>query len=129
MSRFAKVAATGRFVLPGPCACPSQPHDEDWIELRTELGTGDILALDAMESPVERLEYLATSWNLRDDDGTEAPLDRAHLDALYQDTYEAWDVWFRANVKVLTLPKAPDAPSPNGSRAGARSPRTKQTAR
>lgn len=127
MSRFASKTATARFVLQGSCQCPNQPHDEDWIELRTELGTSDVLALDDMVTPVERLGYLATAWNLKDDDGADAPLDEEHIGALFQDTFEAFDVWFRANVRAMTLPKASAAPSRNGSRAAASSARGRTT--
>lgn len=121
MSRFADPKATKRFVLPGPCACPNQPHDEDWMEVRTQLGTADLLKIEDAGSGIDRLEVMVVAWNLRDDDGSEAPVDRDHLERLYFDAalFKAFDAWTNEHVKVVALPNGSGAPSRNGSRVSA----------
>lgn len=118
MSRFANPAATGRFVLPGGCQCPGSPHEEDFIDLRTQLGTADIIALDGVDS-VEQIVYLATGWNLLDDDGTDAALDPDHVGRLFAGSVADLRDWITNNVSALPLPNGSGAPSANGSRASA----------
>lgn len=116
MSRFANPRLTGRFVL-GPCACEGTPHDEDWMLLRTELGTMELAELG--DDPTGKLRLMIAEWNLHDDDGRTAPIDDDHVRRLFADNYEALDAWLKANVKVTALPNAFGAPSRNGSRESA----------
>lgn len=118
MSRFADPKASARLVLAGGCQCPGEPHDEDWIEIRTELGTSDVLVISEGNS-VDALERLAVSWNLLDDDGSPAPVDRAHIERLYVDAFDQFDDWIEKNVKVKALPNGSGARSRNGSRPSA----------
>ncbi len=117
MSRFANVHATARLVLKGGCQCPGTPHDEDWIEMRTQLGTADSLAI-AAGSSIDALEVLVVGWNLLDDDGP-APVDREHLGALFAEVFTEIDGFIEKYVSVTSLPKASAAPSDSGSRASA----------
>lgn len=130
MSRFANPKATGRFVLPGPCACPGQPHDEDWMDLRTELGTADIIAMLGT-SAVEDLALLTVGWNLLDDDGSPAPVDREHIDRLYGDEafFNAFREWSGKHIRNKPLPNGSSVPSRNGSRGNAGSLQTIPTRR
>ena len=128
MSRFANKRATARLVLAGGCQCPDSPHDEDWIDLRTELGTADVVAMSDGNS-IDTLERLVVDWNLRDPDGREAPVDREHIGDLFADAFSQLDGWIEQNVKVATLPKASGGPSRNGSRATASSSRGRRTGR
>lgn len=124
MSRFANPKATERFVL-GPCECPGEPHDDDWINLRSELGADDVAKL-VQGNSIDALELLAVEWNLLDHDGTVAPLDRAHIERLYADTFEKLDKWVTAHVRITSLPNVSGAPSANGSRGSASAIRTTQ---
>ena len=134
MSRFADPKATDRLSL-GPCQCPGTPHDEDWIELRTEVGAADLKRLAEGDS-LDTLSTLAVSWNLLEDDGTKAPLDREHIDRLFADTFGLVDDWAwgpgkpgerdgtKAHLRLETLPNARAARSPSSSQAsGSRRPR------
>lgn len=120
MSRFANPKATGRFVLPGACACPGQPHDEDWIDFRVELGTVDVIAM-LTTNAAEDLERLAVAWNLLDDDGKPAPVDKEHIDRLYgdEDFFNAFREWSNKHIRNKPLPNASGVPSRNGSRGNA----------
>ena len=118
MSRFANPNATGHFVLPGPCVCPGQPHDEDYISLRTELGGIELVEFATAEGS-DRLRILATDWNLLDDSGAIAPMDEDHFRRLYSEAFEPLNDWLTKNLKTSTLPNASGAPSRNGSRASA----------
>lgn len=120
MSRFADPKATERFVLPGPCACPNGPHDEDWMDLRSELGTADIQAM-LTSTPVEDFERLIVRWNLLDDDGSEAPVDRDHIERLYgdDDFFTAFRDWSATHIRNKPLPNGYGVPSRNGSRGNA----------
>lgn len=122
MSRFANPAATERFILPGGCQCPGSPHDEDWMSVRTELGTADIVALERAES-VDRLLLLVTEWNLLDEDGTAAVVDAEHVGLLFAESFDALGEWVGEHVRARTLPNASGAPSVSGSRASASSTR------
>lgn len=119
MSRFANPNATDRLVL-GDCECPGKPHAEDWIMLRTELGGYDFGRLLAGNS-VDTLEILATSWNLLDDSGDLAPLDREHIDALFTDYARPLTEWVQKHLKLLAapLPNASGARSRRGTRESA----------
>lgn len=116
MSRFASRKTTARYVLPGPCQCPGQPHDEDYIVMRSALGMADVFALDDMATPVERIAYLATEWNLLLDDGTAAPLTEEYIGLLLQDDYQPFGAWFSANMTVTRLPNGSAVPSQPSSR-------------
>lgn len=121
MSRFANPKATERFVIPGPCACPGKPHDEDWIEVRTQLGTADLASLAMAQTAAERFAVWFVSWNLRDDDGREVPLTHEAIGNLWTDEafFKAFDAWTTEHAKVRVLPNASGAPSANGSRGSA----------
>lgn len=128
MSRFANERATGRLVLRGGCQCSGTPHDEDWIELRTELGTVDTIAISEGKS-IDALERLIVDWNLHGDDGKVAPVDREHIGKLFADAFDELETWVEANVTVKNVPKASAAHSRNGSRASVTSSRGKTTGR
>lgn len=128
MSRFANRRATGRLVLTGGCQCPGTPHDEDWIELRTQLGTADVLAISD-GTGIDALERLVVDWNLQTDDGQVAPVDREHIGDLYSDAFDQLDKWMATNLVVSTLPNGSGARSQSGSRTSATSSRGKRTAR
>lgn len=126
MSRFANPTATGRFVLPGGCQCVGSPHEEDWMDLRTQLGTSDIIALEGVDT-VGQVAHLLTGWNLLDDDGTEAPLDHEHIGRLFAESVAPLREWIAENVSALPLPNVSGAHSANGSRASASpTPRTRK---
>lgn len=118
MSRFADPTATARFVLPGGCQCQGKPHDDDWMELRTQL-SGIELAEFASAPADTRLRMLIVSWNLIGDDGTVAPIDDEYLRRLYSDIFEPLDSWVTEHLQFQSLPNGSGAPSANGSRASA----------
>lgn len=126
MSRFADPTATARFVL-GECQCPGTPHDEDWIDLRSELGAQDVLLM-ASGNSLDFLERAIVGWNLLDGDGTLAPVDRDHIERLFADTFNDLDAFISKHIRVGTqLPNASGAPSRNGSRGSASRTRTTRT--
>ena len=111
MSRFANPDAKERISL-GPCECLGTPHDEDWIELRSEIGAEDVAALQA-ESAVDGLARLIVAWNLLDFDGSPAPTDREHVARLYSDNLEPVSAWIADHLRVVTaLPNRSAARSP-----------------
>ena len=110
MSRFANPDAKERLVL-GPCECPGKPHDEDWMDLRTELGAEDALALSQGNS-IDALAVLVVGWNLLDHDGSSAPVDRDHLGRLYTDSFEPLNGWIEQHVRLTALPNRSAARSP-----------------
>ena len=126
MSRFADRSATDRMSL-GACQCPGTPHGDDWIEMRTELGMGDVLRMSEGDS-IDTLALVITAWNLLDNDGWAAPLDRDHIERLYADSFERLDTWTTAHLRVATLPNANGAPSRNGSGASAATRKTRRHA-
>lgn len=129
MSRFVNASATERIVL-GDCECPGKPHDEDWIDLRSELGAQDILLLSAGSS-IDALQILAVDWNLIDHDGTTARLDRDHLERLATDTpiFNKLAGWVTKHTAVNSLPNASGAPSANGLQGSASAIQTIPTRR
>lgn len=128
MSRFADPNAVERLSF-GACQCPGTPHDEDWIDLRTQLGGEDAERI-ARGGSVDALLLLVTAWNFLDADGSEAPIDRAHLAALFGDQYATLNEWVSEHVQFATLPNASAAPSPRTSRgSGSRSTPTPRTGR
>lgn len=118
---FASPKATERFVL-GECRCPGTPHDEDFIDLRSELSGMDLATMEGSE-PVDRMKILIVGWNLRDDQG-EVPIDGDHLALLYIDIFTRLNEWLDEHAKVAALPNGSGAPSRNGSRASASRTRT-----
>ena len=116
MSRFADREATGLLTLPGGCQCPGTPHASDWLRLRTELGAEEVVRLAKADS-IGALGMLVVEWNLLDNDGTLAPLDRDHFQALFAENFGPLDEWIETNVRVGSLPNAPAARSPRSSRA------------
>ena len=124
MSRFADPKATARLVL-GPCECPGSPHAEDWMDVRTELGAEDALTL-AQGNSIDALEVLVTGWNLLDNDGSTAPVDRDHLSRMFSDNFDVLNGWIEKKVRLSTLPNASAARSRASSRAsGSRTPRAR----
>lgn len=120
VSRFADPNATDRLVL-GPCACPGTPHGEDWMELRTQLGAEDLVQME--RGGVASLEVLVVRWNLLDNDGSAAALDRDHFARLYLDVYPLLNEWTKQHVRTSTVPNASAAPSRASTRAsGSRTP-------
>lgn len=115
MSRFANPNARDRLVL-GACQCPGTPHDEDWMSLRTELGAEDALRI-AQGNSIDALEVLVVDWNLLDDDGKVAPVDRDHMARLFSDAFEVLDGWIEAHVRLTALPNGSAARSRTTSRA------------
>jgi hypothetical protein len=113
MSRFADPTVTARLDL-GPCQCPGTPHASDYIEMRTELGARDVLAVATGDS-LDALATLIVGWNLLDNDGTPAPVDRDHIDRLYADSFDALNGWIEGRVRVSSLPNGSGAPSADGS--------------
>lgn len=122
MSRFANPEATERLTL-GPCVCPGTPHDEDWMDLRSEFGAEDVLKIARMDS-LDVLGLLIVRWNLFDNDGSTAPVDRKHINLIFADTFNLLDSWVTKHVRVTTVPNASGAPSRNGSRGSASQIRT-----
>lgn len=120
MSRFANPDAVGRFVFPGGCQCPGSPHEEDWMDLRTELGTADMLVIAASgTNPLAVVSHLLRGWNLLDEDGSEAPADSEHLGRLFTGELETVNQWLNDNLQLKPLPNGSGAHSVNGSRASA----------
>lgn len=127
MSRFANPNAVARMVL-GACACPGTPHEEDWMELRGELGGDDTLRL-AQGNSIDALEILVIRWNLLDDDGSEAPVDRDHLSRLFADNFAQLNAFVEDHVRLATLPNASAARSRTTSGAsGSRHTRKRKKA-
>jgi hypothetical protein len=122
MSRFANPQATERLVL-GDCECPGKPHDEDWIDMRTEFGAQDAVAL-ASGNSLEALELIVVGWNLLDHDGSSAPVDRSHIERLFADTFDVINPWITKHARLGTLPNGSGAHSANGSRVSASATRT-----
>jgi hypothetical protein len=100
----------------GLCSCAGAPHAEgDWIELRTELGAGDMEPISG--GNIDALQHLIVGWNLLDNDGSKAPVDRVHIDRLFADTFEAFEKFTSDNIRTAAVPNVPAAPSRSSSRA------------
>lgn len=115
MSRFADPKATARLSL-GQCQCPGIPHDEDYIDLRTEIGASEYKRLEEGDS-IDLLAALAVGWNLLEADGTTAPVDREHIDRLYVDTFGLLNDWTAKHIRLTTLPNGPAVRSRSSTRA------------
>lgn len=110
MSRFANPDAKERLVL-GPCECLGKPHDEDWIDLRTELGAEAFGEIEKATT-VEGLTALVVGWNLLDFDGTPATVDREHVGRLFGDNFAPVTEWMGNHLRVVTaLPNPSAVPS------------------
>jgi hypothetical protein len=116
---FADPKATGRFVL-GDCRCDGKPHDEDYMDIRTDLSGEDLANLEGARGG-EKLRLLVVGWNLN------VPLEDAPFDRMYLDVFERLNIWLDENAKVAALPNGSGAPSRNGSRASASRTRTTRT--
>lgn len=113
---FADPTTTGRFVL-GDCRCAGKPHDEDYMDIRTDLSGEDLAALEEARGG-EKLRFLVTGWNL------DVPLEGAPFDRMYIDVFARLNEWLDSHAKVAALPNASGAPSANGSRGSASHTRT-----
>lgn len=116
MSRFADPNATKRFDI-GTCQCPGTPHESDWIDLRSSMGTADALAMAEAEDSVGILGLLIRGWNLLDNDGNLAEVNAENIGLLYGDVFTDLDAWINDNVQTATLPNGSAVRSANGSRA------------
>ncbi len=126
MSRFADVTATERLSL-GACQCPGTPHDEDYLDVRTQLGAEDALVL-ARGNSIDALVVLVVGWNLLDTDGSTATVDREHLSRLFSDTFDVLDGWIEEHVRLTSLPNASAARSRSSSRASGSRTRARKKA-
>jgi hypothetical protein len=94
------------------------------MELRTELGVEDALRL-AQGSSLDALEVLVVGWNLLDNDGELAPVDRDHLARLFSDSFDTLNGWIEEHVRLRALPNGSAARSRTSSGAsGSRRTRT-----
>lgn len=133
MSHFANPKRTERYTF--GCRCPGKPHEEDWMDLRVELGAEETAALQraptGLLGRVRALSMLLTDWNLLRDDGTEAPATAEMVQSLWADVFsEDLDAWIAEHVRLTSLPNASGGRSPNGSSATAsptRAPRRRQS--
>jgi hypothetical protein len=110
MSRFANPDARDRLVL-GPCECPGTPHAEDYLELRTELGAEDAIVMET-GAIFDKLTVLIVGWNLLDNDGEPAPVDRGHIAGLFADNFAPLDGWIDKHLRMGTVPNRSAARSP-----------------
>jgi len=122
VSRFVDRAATYRLSL-GACQCPDKPHDEDWIDLRTQFSGIEWREMIAFGTK-HALSIMVTDWNLRNEGG-DIPLTPETLADLDTATCEAIDQWFEVNVPIPDFPNRSGAHSRNGSRVSASSARPK----
>lgn len=125
MSRFANPTRTERYYFPDGCKCPGEPHDQDWMALRTELGaeeTAQLAMLQAFGSAAgpKAVGILLTEWNLLDDDGSPAPATPEMVGRLWADLYsDSLNAWIDKHVRMTSLPNGSGGRSPNGSSATA----------
>lgn len=119
--RFADREAVHRLVL-GPCGCPSQPHAEDWVDIRTEL-SGTEWATIMAGNTARSLAVLVRAWNLENEAG-EVPVTEATLEALDLPTFTAIDRWIGEHIEVPKVPNPSAGPSRRGSRGPATRTRT-----
>lgn len=126
MSRFADPTATDRLSF-GACQCPGAPHTEDWMEVRTQLGAEDATRL-AGDDSIAALLILIVGWNFLDNDGSEAPVDRAHVAALFHDQFNTLNDWVEKHVRIASLPNASAVPSRASSRGSGSHTPTPKTA-
>ncbi len=129
MSRFVNRKATKRMVLSGGCQCPGTPHDEDWVEMRTEVGAADISAAQQPGGAFAGLDRVVVAWNLLDEDGEPAAVDQEHIDLLFSDSAVEMANWITENVTASAVPNASGVHSRNGSLVNAGSRRGKRTGR
>lgn len=125
MSRFANPTRTERFYFPDGCKCPGEPHEQDWMALRTELGAEEtaqlsmLAAMGAAAGP-RVLALLLVEWNLLDDDGRPAPATAEMVGRLWSDLYsDSLNRWIDKHVRLTSLPNGSGGRSPNGSSATA----------
>jgi hypothetical protein len=122
MSRFADPTAVDRMVL-GSCQCPGKPHEEDWIEMRVELGAQDVLNLLEGDS-LRVLKLLIRDWNILDKHGNKPEVNDESIALLYSDTYDELDAWIEGHVRMrASLPNASAAPSRSSTRRSGSSTR------
>jgi hypothetical protein len=127
VTRFADPTKFARLSV-GPCECPGKPHTDDWMDLRTELGAADMNVL-ASGTSIDALELLLVRWNFLEADGSEAPIDRRHLEHLFSDLFPTFNTWLAKNVRYATLPNRSAAPSQSSTRrSGSPTPRPTKAA-
>lgn len=73
------------------------------MELRTELGAEDAVTI-AGGSSIDALTVLVVAWNLLDNDGSTAPVDRDHLARLFTDNFTPLNGWIEAHVRMTAVP-------------------------
>lgn len=143
---FANPNATATLRLPGPCRCPGQPHEYDEATYRTELGDGELAALEPagwFYSPVSGMysaaaflsalmAFATASWTISGEPDPETgerpmvPIEYASLALLDRDARDALSeaingAYAARHPKPVgsRLPNAPGAPSPRRSRGSA----------
>lgn len=118
---FADPTTTDRFVL-GDCRCRGKLHDEDYMDIRTDLSGEDLANLEAARGG-GRLRLLVTGWNLRNDAG-DIPLEDAPFDRMYLDVFARLNDWLDEHAVTGSLPNGSGAHSRNGSQVSASQTRT-----
>lgn len=125
-SRFANPDRTDVLSL-GPCQCPGQPHEEDHVVHRVELGAGEeeragtygwsVTGWEYFDSTAARcklVEIGVVRWNLLGPDGEPMPVSVRSAALLDEETL---NLITKKLDEVTARPRG--GPSPNGS--GARS--------
>jgi len=116
--RFIDRTATQRLSL-GDCQCPGTPHDEDYLEVRTQFSGIEWREMVTWGTK-HALAIMVTGWNLRNEAG-DLPLTAETLADLDSATFEILDRWFEINVPIPDFPNRSGAHSRNGSRVSASS--------
>lgn len=135
MSRFASPTRTGTYTFPNGCQCPGSPHDNDVMELRTELGAIEMAQLEVFATlggagGIKTVALLLVSWNLLDDDGKPAPATEQQVGLLWSDMFtDDLNEWIDEHVRMASLPNDSGGRSANGSSATASRTRGKRKRR
>ena len=124
--RFADPNATDRLDL-GACECSGKPHDSDWVEYRTTIGTAILNSVGMvaqregiLPAKTKLIELTLKSWNLCGPDGELAEINADTIGELDPSTaeriYDAVDAAVNAN---QSLPNPSSARSRATSRVSA----------
>jgi len=125
VSRFANPTRTERYYFPDGCKCPGEPHEQDWVLCRTELGAEDVAQLNAWSGfgalgGVMGLTLLIKDWNLLGPDGEDMPVTPESIKLLWSDmASDHFEKWRDGHVRMTSLPNGSGGRSPNGSSATA----------